>query len=414
MVLRPVDKDSIKNIISTGEAILKAQEHKSRSPNNRKGAGLFKPQQAEAMVGRSSSTINKLDLESLAHYKNGTPEKALFPPCERSEAGHRRGYSLETINLLRNHFSTAPRFKLTEGAKVIAIQNFKGGVTKSATTIILAHLLALRGFRVLVVDHDSQATSTGAFGYIPDLDDEELGIDTATTLAPFMEGEVGAERYEVDTTTLDYAIRPTKWDGIDIIPANMELFYTELELISKHLRGNLEFDLFTRIRDGLETIKHKYDVILMDSPPSLGAASINIMNAADGIIVPCPPKIHDFSSTVQFFRMVEEITETQRPDRPLKFIKVLVTMYDKRKTKTQLDLKNAMGIMFDERYRFNTIIPNSSDIENAFAEFQSPFEYKGIKDKRVLETLKQLGSEVEELIYSLWSKETDSTSSTTY
>ncbi len=414
MALRPVDIDDITRIVNTGDAILKTQELKSRSPQNRKGAGLFKPQQTEAMVGRSSSTINKLELESLEAYNNGTPENALFPPCERSAAGHRIGYSLETINLLRNHFSTAPKFKLKDVAMIIAVQNFKGGVTKSSSTVIIAHLLALIGFRVLVVDQDSQATTTSAFGFIPDLDDDELGIATAATLVPFMEGIAGAERYEVDTTTLDYAIRSTKWDGIDLIPANMDLFYTEIELVSKHLRGELEFDLFKRLDDGLNTINHKYDVILIDSPPSLGSASINIMNAADGIIVPCPPRIHDFSSTVQFFRMIETIMSSQRPDKPFYFLKVLITMYDKRKTKTQLDLKNAMETMFDMNYRFETIIPASSDIENAFAEFQSPLEYKHIKNKQVTETLKILGSEVSDLIMDLWSKEPGNTSSTSF
>ena len=86
------------------------------------------------------------------------------------------GYTLEQIQAFRRHFGELPwRDPATDQPIVVACQNFKGGVGKSTTCVNLAHYLALKGYRVLVVDTDSQATTTSMFGYVPDAEISRTG-----------------------------------------------------------------------------------------------------------------------------------------------------------------------------------------------------------------------------------------------
>ena len=109
------------------------------------------------MVGRDRTTLARaeaeLGMESL----------------QRNPANNRRmGYTLDQVQAFRKHFGTLPQRADSDPAITIACQNFKGGVGKSTTCVNFAHYLALKGYRVLVVDTDSQATTTSMFGYMPD------------------------------------------------------------------------------------------------------------------------------------------------------------------------------------------------------------------------------------------------------
>jgi chromosome partitioning protein len=102
---------------------------------------------------------------------------------------------------------------------VVACQNFKGGVGKSTTCVNFAHYLALKGYRVLVLDTDSQATTTSMFGYVPDAE-----ITQEDTILPYLAS---------DQRDLTYAIRRSYFPNIDLIPACLALYEAEIAMVMR-------------------------------------------------------------------------------------------------------------------------------------------------------------------------------------
>jgi cellulose biosynthesis protein BcsQ len=104
------------------------------------------------------------------------------------------------------------------------VQNFKGGVGKSTLSVHLAQYLAIKGYRAALIDCDSQASATTLFGYVPDLD-----LTEEDTLYPFLRHD--------DMESLDYALRKTHFDGLELVPANLRLFQSEYEIAARMARG---------------------------------------------------------------------------------------------------------------------------------------------------------------------------------
>src|SRR3546814_587919 len=141
---------------------------------------------------------------------------------------------------MRGTFGTRPWRAPSDPVSILAVQNFKGGVGKSTTAVHLAQNLAIRGYRVLLIDCDSQASATTLFGYVPDLD-----LSEDETLYPYLrEGERG---------TLEYAIKKTHFDGLDLIPANLRLFQSEYELAARMARG--QGALLNRLAQGIASVR---------------------------------------------------------------------------------------------------------------------------------------------------------------
>jgi chromosome partitioning protein len=178
----------------------------------------------------------------------------------------------------------------------LAVQNFKGGVGKSTVTTHLAHYLAIQGYRVLVVDCDSQATTTTLFGFNPHFD-----ISREQTLYPYL---------SIDPTQADllYAVQSTPWPNVDLIPSNLELFDVEYELAASGSGGGSVLAArFRKLKQGLMDLARDYDVVILDPPPALGTISLAVMQAANSILVPLAATTPDFCSTVQFLSMMDQV-----------------------------------------------------------------------------------------------------------
>ena len=132
-------------------------------------------------------------------------------------------YTLAEINQMREVFGTQPWRTADDPLAVIAVQNFKGGVGKSTVASHLAQYLAIKGYRVCLIDCDSQGSSTALFGYVPDLD-----IHEADTLYRFFR--------HPEMESLVYAVRETHWDGLYLVPANLHLYSAEYELAARVAR----------------------------------------------------------------------------------------------------------------------------------------------------------------------------------
>jgi chromosome partitioning protein len=166
---------------------------------------------AAELVGRTAAAIREAEKDGL-------------PPPPRTENNRRVGYTLAQLNDMRGLFGTRPWRAATDPCCVIAVQNFKGGVGKSTLSVHLAQYLAIKGYRAALIDCDSQASATTLFGYVPDLD-----LTEEDTLYPFLRHD--------DMESLDYALRKTHFDGLELVPANLRLFQSEYEIAARMARG---------------------------------------------------------------------------------------------------------------------------------------------------------------------------------
>ena len=227
------------------------------------------------------------------------------PVPARLDNNH-RAYTLAQINELRRLFaaqkpSEALRFlphrRSGDHLQILAVVNFKGGSAKTTTCAHLAHFLALRGYRVLAIDLDPQASLSAMFGAQPEMD---VG-DNETIYA--------ALRYGSERRALRDVIRRSYFDGIDLIPGNIEVMEYEHEtprLLADKVASK-ENVFFERLRIAIGEVEADYDVVLLDTPPSLGFLTLGAIYAATGLLVTVHPAMLDVMSMSQFLLMMSDM-----------------------------------------------------------------------------------------------------------
>ena len=370
--------DKLEDILASSENFLQKMHERGNDPHQHKQLNrLFSPSEAAEMVGRDRTTLaraeTELGMESL----------------QRNPANNRRmGYTLDQVQAFRKHFGTLPQRADSDPAITIACQNFKGGVGKSTTCVNFAHYLALKGYRVLVVDTDSQATTTSMFGYMPDAQ-----VTQEQTLLPYLDSS---------ESSLVYAVRKTYWPNIDLIPSCLALYEAEMA-IAAHLAAEgdrakrLEF--FSELKFGIETVSQHYDVVLLDSPPALGLISINVLLAADALLVPTAPRMYDFTSTVQFFRMVRNYISQIDTGKEYRWISVLTTLFDQRLV-SHKQFFEVMQACFGDGI-LQHVFFQSSEIINSAVQYLGSYEQPK-PNRKVLEMLDGVFGEIELRILREW------------
>ena len=223
-------------------------------------------------------------------------EDGRLPSPPESESGRRLGYDIPALLNMRQVLGASPRRAPEDPPAIITVQNFKGGVGKSTVTTHLAHYLAVQGYRVLVVDCDSQATTTTLFGFNP-----HFAIRREETLYPYLS-------IEPTQDDLSYAVKRTAWPNVDLIPSNLQMFDVEYELAAAGSSGgSVLASRFRKLRMGLSELAQNYDVVLLDPPPALGTISLAVMQAANALLIPLAATTPDFCSTVQFLSMLSQV-----------------------------------------------------------------------------------------------------------
>lgn len=279
----PDSRVSLEDLITASSrvgSVIESVRSTMLAPDTRKRPPTFSTNQVAAICGLEKAQIDY-------RVKKGDL------PIGEMEAGHRRRFSLADTRVWAK--SIRSRFMRPEGAEAITISvaNFKGGVTKTTTAVTLAQGLSLRGHKVLVIDTDPQGSMTTLFGMLPDVD----VADEQTILALCFGAEV----------SVDYAITPTYWSGIDIIPANLALYSAEFALPSRQ-KAEGSFEFWNVLNNGIDAARTRYDVIILDTSPSLSYLTINALLASDGMIMPLPPSTLDFTSSGQFWNLFNDLT----------------------------------------------------------------------------------------------------------
>ncbi len=337
----------------------------------------FNVRQAAKLVGRSENTIRRAE------------DSGELPPAKKKETGVREGYTLADLNVMRDAFNTLPWREEHEEPVVLSFQNFKGGVGKSTTSVHAAQYFALQGYRVLMVDLDPQATATLLFGFNPATD-----IGEEDTALPF---------FESHRESLDYAVRSTHWPGLDLIPSNLQLYNAEYLIAADTNAGAARFE---RLRDGIADIAVNYDVVILDPPPALGMISINALAACNALIVPTPPAVVDYASTVTFFQMLTEVIGTLEDagvHPAFKFLQVLPTRVDENKM-AQKVIRDGMRKVFGNGV-LSTALIDSSEYNTGSAEMRTVYEYTGPSNKtyrRCRANLDRVMGDIEEQVRFTW------------
>lgn len=240
--------------------------------------------------------------------------------------GNSRWFTLEDVMALREHFANegaanrAYKSWRPEGlpAKVISVANFKGGVGKTSTAAHLAMSAALDGYRVLVIDLDSQGSMTSIMG--GDVPDEwstafpllakdyarhvvaENAVRRAAGQVEIALDETLTESLEVSPRNL---IQSTHWPNIDLIGAQLNLYWAEFQVPVWRMQLR-SWPLWDALTNALteESILDDYDIVILDTPPALGYLTINALAAADILVVPLGASFLEFDSTGRFFDML--------------------------------------------------------------------------------------------------------------
>jgi chromosome partitioning protein len=380
----PVGLDELDALASRASTVIERLRDRVYAPGTQKRLDLrFNVRTAAEMVGRTEKAIRDAE------------DDGRLPAPEKDPVTNRRtGYSLAQVNEMRRVFGTLPHRAEGDPPCVLAVQNFKGGVAKSTMVTHLAQFLALKGYRVCVIDCDSQASTTAVFGLNPDVDVDEV----EDTLYPFFRH--GGPR------SLHYALRATYWPGIALIPANLGLYDAEYEFAARMAREQTL--VLDRLRDGVESIADAFDVILLDPPPALGMISLSVLRAANALLIPAPPNNIDFGSTAHFFKMMAAtLSEISRHGgaRDYSFVKILATKMNDQKS-AHVAIKRMMDAVFPSDM-LSATLKDSAEIDNATASLSTVYEMTGPATrtethKRCRAYLDAIGREVEGLIRLTW------------
>jgi cellulose biosynthesis protein BcsQ len=343
---------------------------------------------------------------AVAHFRRVLKQNPDLPQGRSETETGAKWFTLDEVLRLRAHFA-AEGSKSKEylpwrpkglPAKIVAVANFKGGVGKTSTCAHLAMSAALDGYRVLVVDLDSQGSMTSIFGgrvadewgtVFPLLARHYATHLRAENQARAARGEallaLDPTLSEALKTTAAEVIQPTHWPNIDLIGSQLNLYWAEFQIPVWRMAAR-GWKLWDALGQALEEggLLDRYDLIFLDTPPALGYLTINGLSAADILLVPLGASFLEFDSTGRFFDMLHStfasIEEGEnvaaralgRPELAFEWdaVRAIVTRYDGGQQAELAGLMQAyLGrAMTPERQDFTALIGQAGEQVNGIYE----------------------------------------------
>ncbi|MBR9862253.1 MAG: plasmid partitioning protein RepA [Rhodobacteraceae bacterium] len=373
---------------------LNSHMRNSFQPESRKTLRKFHPAEVSELTGISMSNLR-------TRHQEGD-----FPDVETDSRG-RRLYTAEEIDQIRhvmaktgrNGEAYLPGRRDGDGLQVISIVNFKGGSSKTTSAIHLAQRYALRGYRVLAIDMDPQASLTTMFGYRPEIEFAESGTI------------YDALKYE-DPVPLNQVVRKTYFHNLDLAPAGLLLSEYETET-AYALQHKLDPPFTQRLAIALDEIESQYDLVIIDCPPQLGFTTMTALLASTGLLITVVPSMLDVASMAQFLEMAGETVQTlEEAAGPIdwNFLKFLVARYEPTDVPQSQMAGFLRSILLDQV--LNTPMLKSTAISDAGMTQQTIYELEPsqvVKKtlSRILESVNGVADEFEKTIQHAWGRETD-------
>ena len=365
----------------------------SFQPESRKKLRKFHPAEVSELTGISMSNLRT------------SHQEGDFPDVETDGRG-RRLYCAEEIDQIRhvmaktgrNGEAYLPGRREGDGLQVISIVNFKGGSSKTTTAIHLAQRYALRGYRVLAIDMDPQASLTTMFGYRPEIEFAETGTI------------YDALRYE-DPVPLSQVVRKTYFHNLDLVPAGLLLSEYETET-AYALQHRIEPPFTQRLSVAIGEIEEDYDLVIIDCPPQLGFTTMSSLLASTGLLITVVPSMLDVASMAQFLEMAGETVRTlEESTGPTdwKFLKFLIARYEPTDVPQAQMAGFLRSILLDQV--LTTPMLKSTAISDAGMTQQTIYELdpNQVVRKtldRILESVNGMADEFEKIIQQAWGRRT--------
>ncbi len=366
----------------------------SFQPNSRKVLRKFHPAEVSELTGISMSNLR-------TRHQEGD-----FPEVETDSRG-RRLYTAEEIDQIRhvmaktgrNGETYLPGRRENDALQVISIVNFKGGSSKTTSATHLAQRYALRGYRVLAIDMDPQASLTTMFGYRPEIEFAESGTI------------YDALKYE-DPVPLSQVIRKTYFHNLDLAPAGLLLSEYETET-AYALQHKVDPPFTQRLAIALDEVEANYDLVIIDCPPQLGFTTMTALLASTGLLITVVPSMLDVASMAQFLEMAGETVQTlEEAAGPIdwNFLKFLIARYE------PTDVPQSQMAGFLRSILLNQVLTTpmlkSTAISDAGMTQQTIYELdpsQVVKKTlvRILESVNGVADEFEKTIQQAWGRETD-------
>ncbi len=388
--------DDLRSLINLDAAELskrlRAQQLRDFPPAAEKTIRRFSPAEAARMIG-----IHEGYLRQIVSEGKGPP----------ASPNGRRTYSIHDIELLRTDLDAAgkgtrryvPWRREGERVQVISVMNFKGGSGKTTTSAHLGQFLALRGYRVLAIDLDPQASLSALFGHQPELDVGEN------------ETIYGAIRYDDRRREMPEIVRGTYIPNLHVIPGQLELMEFEHETPKALMtRASGDSLFFARIGQALAQVTEAYDVVIIDCPPQLGFLTLSALCAATAVLITVHPQMLDVMSMSQFLNMTGSLLDVVAGaggTTEYDWMRYLVTRYEPSDG-PQTTMVGLMRSIFGSRVLTHPMV-KSTAIADAGLTKQTLYEVerqqftRGTYD-RAIEALDLVNGEIEGLIKQVWGR----------